>query len=148
MRHEASFGIIPMRLADDSSQDSSPQSWEILVIRHKHGQHYGFPKGHPNAGETPEETAKRELFEETGLALEHFLPGMTFHEEYTFYWKGEKIHKRVSYFVAQVTGVIKTQDEEISEAVWLSLADAERLLTYPQARNMCAAIAAQLQPNT
>jgi len=28
---------------------------------------YGIPKGHPNEDESPEETAKRETFEETGL---------------------------------------------------------------------------------
>ena len=48
---------------------------EVLLVRHleKAGHvtdTYGLPAGRATAGETPQETAKRELFEETGLKVE------------------------------------------------------------------------------
>ena len=40
---------------------------ELLLIRHKNGGHWSFPKGHVETGETEPQTALREIKEETGL---------------------------------------------------------------------------------
>ena len=42
---------------------------EILLIRHKNGGHWAFPKGHVEKKETEEDTALREIREETGLEV-------------------------------------------------------------------------------
>ena len=40
---------------------------EILLIKHIKSGYWSFPKGHVENGETEEETAKREIKEETGI---------------------------------------------------------------------------------
>ena len=39
----------------------------LYVIVQEQGGAYSFPKGHMEVGETETETARREIFEETGL---------------------------------------------------------------------------------
>ena len=46
-------------------QNSEP---EFLLLLHKHGHYWSFPKGRKNKGESDLETARREIREETGIA--------------------------------------------------------------------------------
>ena len=46
----------------------SAHGYEVCLV--SDGQHWGFPKGHIEPGETPEAAALREIAEETGIALE------------------------------------------------------------------------------
>ncbi|KAK0539093.1 hypothetical protein OC835_001228 [Tilletia horrida] len=63
---EHSYGVIPVAL-------SSPPT--VLLIQQKSdSKHWGIPKGHADAGETPLQAAIRELEEETGLHATRFLP--------------------------------------------------------------------------
>lgn len=39
---------------------------EVLLVRHRNGSHWSFPKGHVEAGEQERQTALREIREETG----------------------------------------------------------------------------------
>ena len=59
MKMEKSCGAILCRETEELPQ--------VLLIRHKNGGHWGFPKGHVEDRETEEETARREIWEETGL---------------------------------------------------------------------------------
>ena len=59
MRTEKSCGAVVFREKDYKKQ--------ILLIRHVNGGHWAFPKGHVEKGETEEQTALREILEETGL---------------------------------------------------------------------------------
>lgn len=127
MRKERSFGIIPLRRHHDD--------WEVLLVRHGKG-HWAFPKGHAELRENPQETASRELFEETGLRVVRFLPFEPLEETYFFTWEKERIHKTVLYFLAEVEGEIRLQDDEISDHRWLSLDEAEKFVTFPEARRI------------
>ena len=61
---------------------------EFLLLLHKHGHYWSFPKGRRNKGETDLETARREIREETGI------------DEFTLLEKGGKlISNSVRYFV-------------------------------------------------
>ena len=62
MRTEKSCGAVVFRNKNDNIQ--------VLLIRHLNGGHWAFPKGHVEKGETEEQTALREILEETGLAVE------------------------------------------------------------------------------
>ncbi len=125
---DCSYGIIPLR--------SEKGSYEIFLVQHQAG-HWAFPKGHPEEGEEPLETARRELLEETGLRIHSFLDIPPFKESYQFYFKGEKIDKTVSYFAALVEGDISLQEEEIANGAWFVLQEACEKVSFDQARNMC-----------
>ncbi len=99
----------------------------ILILRHKLGGHWSFPKGHVEPGETERQTALREVREETGLdinILGHF-------REVVTYSPKPGVDKDVVYFLG-VTEQEKTamQPEEVSEIRWVNLAEAHVFLTY------------------
>ena len=60
---------------------------------------YSFPKGHMEGDETEEETARREIFEETGLKPV-FIPGFCVQDAYALAEK-PGVSKRVTYFLAE-----------------------------------------------
>jgi tRNA nucleotidyltransferase (CCA-adding enzyme) len=47
------------------------QNNKILLVYGYKSKKWGFPKGHMEYGETEEETAQRELYEETGIYLDN-----------------------------------------------------------------------------
>lgn len=136
MRKEESFGIIPLRRRGEA--------WEILLVCHRAGRYWGFPKGHAESGESAEQTACRELFEETGLTWVSFLPLAPFKETYRFSRKEQEIEKRVTYFAALVEGEVRIQEMEIADAAWISLEEAVTLATFPGVREICRDLVPQL----
>lgn len=123
---EESFGIIPVFL-----QNAAPL---YLLIQHHHG-HWGFPKGNPESGEEPQESAVRELQEETGIEAVEILDGFKSVETYWYKRKGERIHKRVTYFLGVVSTTETHADEgEVAACDWLPYSAARRQLTYDQAK--------------
>ncbi len=127
-KKERSYGIIPLR--------KSGKVWKTLLVLHGKG-HWAFPKGHAERGESPLEAATRELEEETGLTIVRFLPGSPLEEHYFFTWEGEKVEKWVEYYLAEVSGALSLQKEEVSDARWLSLQEAEELVTFPESKRLC-----------
>ena len=69
-----------------------------VLVEQRSGQ-FSFPKGHMEAGETEEQTALREIWEETGLRPV-ILPGYRDGETYGVRKKPETI-KDVVYFIAE-----------------------------------------------
>jgi 8-oxo-dGTP pyrophosphatase MutT (NUDIX family) len=51
----------------------------VILHRHRRLGIWVQPGGHVDAGETPEEAAVRETFEETGLVARHLAPSVLFH---------------------------------------------------------------------
>lgn len=105
---------------------------EVLVAQHS--QHHGwvFPKGligdHVK-GEKKEDTAIREVEEETGIKanIVKGLPPVT----YWYVFEGEKIKKTVYYFLMEyVSGNIEKRDMEMENVEWLPIEEVERRLTY------------------
>ena len=66
----------------------------------RYGGHWAFPKGHVEAGESEEETAMREVREETGAQV-RVRPG---YREVTTYSPAKGVTKDVVFFVAEITG--------------------------------------------
>jgi len=124
-----SFGIIPLKKENDT--------WKVLIILHKRGNHWGFPKGHADPHEQPMESAARELKEETGLEIDRFLIEIPFVEQYQFRKKNELVSKTVLFFPALVSGELQLQTEEIREAKWVNLVDAPHLLSFKEAKHIC-----------
>lgn len=99
----------------------------FLLIKNKRSAHWGFPKGHIEMGETKQETALREVLEETGLHI-HIIDGF---ESLSKYRIRERIEKTVTIFVASVSDtVIHIQQEEIEDYIWLTYERALSLLKF------------------
>jgi bis(5'-nucleosidyl)-tetraphosphatase len=102
-----------------------------LLLEHTNGDHWGFPKGHGTGDETEEETARREIFEETGLKV-RFRPG--FYER-SHYLTPKSRKKEVVCFLARVrTKRVKIEPEEIRDYRWLDYHDARELITFENTR--------------
>jgi 8-oxo-dGTP pyrophosphatase MutT (NUDIX family) len=123
-----SFGIVPFL--------NEKGTWKVLLILHREGNHWGFPKGKANPGETSLQAAKRELQEETGLLVEKVLRENPLIEQYQFRRKRDFIVKMVHYFPAFVSGELKIQPEEIRDAKWLTIPEAMQQLTFREARHI------------
>lgn len=106
---------------------------QILLIKHRRGGHWAFPKGHVEAGETERQTATREVLEETGLRV-RLLQG--FREEVSYHPR-PGVQKDVVYFLAFAEDSRTTmQEEEISQLRWISLGRVVNYLTYDNDRRL------------
>lgn len=99
---------------------------KVLLVKENKG-HWGFPKGHIEQNETEEETAIREVKEETNLNIE-IDPKKRYVIEYVTD-KGNL--KEVIFFIAKkVTGEIIAQESEIESIKWLNFDEAMNAITY------------------
>lgn len=114
----------------------------VLVIQHKNGGHWAFPKGHVEQGETEADTARREIREETGLKVKL---DQSFRRVVTFSPKPQ-VMKDVVYFAARPTGGDpKRQEAEVEDMVWATLSQALKLVTYESDREVLRAFIAHLE---
>lgn len=124
-----SYGVVPFLHENEQ--------WKVLLILHREGNHWGFPKGKANdQTESPEQAAKRELKEETGLDIVELLPFDPYTEQYQFRRKADFITKTVTYFPAIVGGELLLQEEEIRDAKWLSIKEALDQLSFKEAQQI------------
>ena len=93
--------------------------------------HCGFPKGHMEAGETEQDTAIREVKEETGLDVE-LLDGFRQVDEHFLAREGRPNDKKTNvYFLAEYHDQeLKAQGSEVSEIVLMDYRDALESLQY------------------
>ena len=105
---------------------------EYVIVRSLEG-YYGFPKGHCEANETEEETASREIREETGLTV-RFIPGFRSEDVYPIP-KLPGVMKQVVYFLAEYRQQkIYHQREELSDACLMTFEDAMDALQWESAK--------------
>ncbi|MCB1135046.1 MAG: NUDIX domain-containing protein [Chlamydiia bacterium] len=137
IEEDESFGIIPLQERDGI--------WNVLLIQHRAG-HWAFPKGHLDEGEGPIEAAVRELKEETSLDIEYFVDAPPKAESYSFYHRGSRINKTVTYFPAVVQGALVFQPEEIADGRWVPLLEAGNYVSFAQARSICDELMKEMTP--
>src|SRR5205085_3283428 len=133
MRREFSAGGVLVRRLDGR--------WMMAAIRPA-GRPEGLwalPKGRIDDGERGEETALREVAEETGAHGRSL--GKLGDVRYWFNWEGERVLKVVSFFLVRYEGgrlgeLPTAFRHEVAEVRWLPLGDAPRLLTYDGEREM------------
>ncbi len=102
-----------------------------------------LPKGTPDPGETLEQTAVREVAEETGLAVRIVEPIGSI--EYDFVQDRRRIHKTVHYFLMEpLGGDFAGHDAEFERVRWLAFDEAPGLLTFPTERELVASVAERL----
>ncbi|MDR3049188.1 MAG: NUDIX domain-containing protein [Elusimicrobiota bacterium] len=74
----------------------------FLIVHSKRNNEWGFPKGHIEKGESEKETAKREIFEETGIKEIEFIDDFRYEEIYNISKdKKEKREKKTKNKVRQ-----------------------------------------------
>jgi 8-oxo-dGTP pyrophosphatase MutT (NUDIX family) len=100
-----------------------PEPRYLLVRARLHPDHWLFPKGHIDEGETDEQTALRELAEEAGVAGKILAPVGS--AGYAF--EGKRIE--VAYFVVEATGRAGA-GEPNRDPSWLSCRTARDRIVF------------------
>ena len=120
MKIEKSCGAVVFREKDYKKQ--------ILLIRHVNGGHWAFPKGHVEKDETEEQTALREILEETGLSVR--LDNR--YRQVVSYSPRKDVIKDVVYFVAHAPRDINAvaQEGEISQIKWVDMHAAVEYVSF------------------
>jgi 8-oxo-dGTP pyrophosphatase MutT (NUDIX family) len=106
-----------------------------LLLQYEAG-HWDFVKGNVEKGETEQETAVRELREETGISNARFMDG--FRERISYYYKrqGTTVFKEVVFFLMESgTKEVKLSFEHVNFA-WLTYDGAMEKLTFKNARDV------------
>lgn len=105
---QKSCGVIPYRINRNAP--------EYLLLFQRFSKTWSFPKGHIEVGETPMQTALRELKEESGLEAE-LTPDRETVIEYSI---SPGIRKQVVLFLGQVYGEPTLQEQEILKYQWVT----------------------------
>jgi 8-oxo-dGTP pyrophosphatase MutT (NUDIX family) len=128
-------------------QDGAPQLVVGKRLRERDGVTWTLPKGTPNAGETTEQTALREVAEETGLEVRIVRRFDSI--DYWFVQGGTRIHKTVHYFLmAPAGGDLGRHDREFDEVRWIGFSEVPRLLTFETERALVARAALAVADGT
>ena len=104
----------------------------FLIVKHNKG-HYSFPKGHMEKDETEEETAIREVKEETNIDIK-MING--FREKITYSPKENTIKDVIFFLAKPLTENIKPQEEEINKVGWYDEKSSFKVITYEEDKNI------------
>jgi 8-oxo-dGTP diphosphatase len=114
---------------------------EVALISVGEQGRWQLPKGLVGRGETPSEAALREVEEETGLACE--VVAELERVEYWYFSKGGarrvRFHKFVHFYLMRyVSGDVSGHDDEVNEARWVEIEEAEGMLAFKGERKALA----------
>ena len=110
----------------------------VALISHKDRRGrvvWSLPKGHVVEGETHEQAAVREVFEETGIEAEVVAPLGSV--SFWFTADDRRVHKTVHHFILQaVGGEISGDNAEVLTAEWVEMERALTRLAYADERRL------------
>ena len=128
MAKEKSCGTIVLKRQKDGSV-------KYLLLHYSAG-HWDFPKGHQEKNEKEEQTALRELKEETGIEDIEIVEGFKETIKY-FYRKAEEvIYKEVVFFLVQSATEHVDISSEHTGYAWTSYEHAQKRLTFNTAKDL------------
>jgi 8-oxo-dGTP pyrophosphatase MutT (NUDIX family) len=103
---------------------------------------WSLPKGHIELGETAEQTAIREVAEETGIQGDVLASLGSI--DYWFVTEGRRVHKTVHHYLLRfLGGELSDHDLEVSEVAWVPLDELPSRLAYADERRL-AEVAGEL----
>jgi 8-oxo-dGTP pyrophosphatase MutT (NUDIX family) len=111
----------------------------VIARRNRAGRvEWCLPKGHRESDETLEETAVREVAEETGIVGQVLTALGTI--DYWFSASGTRVHKIVHHFLLEATGgelsIEGDPDAEAIDVAWFPLGEVQSQLTFPNERRI------------
>ncbi|KFJ05726.1 NUDIX hydrolase [Bifidobacterium tsurumiense] len=116
------------------------RGYVAIIARHSRSGHleWCLPKGHIEKGETPQQTAVREVHEETGILGEVVDSIATI--DYWFTGSSQRVHKLVHHFaLRRIGGTLTVEgdpDHEAEDAIWVRFDDLDKVLSYPNERKI------------
>lgn len=103
---------------------------------------WSLPKGHIELGETAEQTAIREVAEETGI--QGSVLAALGSIDYWFVTEGRRVHKTVHHYLMRfLGGELSDDDVEVTEVAWVPLRELTSRLAYADERRL-AEVAGEL----
>ncbi|MBN3490311.1 NUDIX domain-containing protein [Acholeplasma equirhinis] len=113
-----------------------------LLIQHKLGGHFSFPKGHIEKNESVIDTAKREVYEETGIMFDFVSDKM----KVNTYLMPNGVYKDVYYFLGKaISTKITKQDSEVAVAGWYTKDQVFKYLTYDNDKKIFIQLAGKVE---
>jgi 8-oxo-dGTP pyrophosphatase MutT (NUDIX family) len=107
----------------------------VVIVPRGRRRVLGLPKGGPDPGESPEQTAAREVREETGITAT--VRDRLGQVDYSYRRSGRRIEKTVHFYLCRFeAGDTADHDHEVQDARWMPLREARRRLSYPGERAM------------
>ncbi|KKF00428.1 NUDIX hydrolase [Mycolicibacterium obuense] len=96
---------------------------------------WSLPKGHIERGETAEQTAIREVAEETGI--QGSVLAALGSIDYWFVTEGRRVHKTVHHYLMRFAGgELSDEDVEVTEVAWVPLQELPKRLAYADERRL------------
>ena len=123
------------RKSQGFSSEQKAGSVKYLLLHYGEG-HWDFPKGNQEKNETEEQTAAREIKEETGIEDIEFVEGFKETVKYFYKKDEETVFKEVAFFLAQSATEHVTLSKEHIGYAWLSYEHANKKLTFNNAKEL------------
>jgi 8-oxo-dGTP pyrophosphatase MutT (NUDIX family) len=96
---------------------------------------WSLPKGHIELGETAEQTAVREVAEETGI--QGSVLAALGRIDYWFVTDGRRVHKTVHHYLMRCSGgELSDNDVEVAEVAWVPIPELPSRLAYADERRL------------
>ena len=128
VREAVSAGGVVYRVREDGAV-------ELVLVARPSSNLWALPKGTPEPGESIEETALREVSEETGLQVEIVAPVCSIEYSFKLMSEGVRIEKVVHHFLMRARdGDVSLHDHEYDVVDWFETSEALRRMTYANER--------------
>jgi ADP-ribose pyrophosphatase YjhB (NUDIX family) len=136
---ETSAGGLVLDALDAASGPVVPRG-VLIGKRDRRGRLvWSLPKGHVEAGEAPQDTAVREVAEETGI--QGRVVGELGTIDFWFVLHGKRIHKTVHHYLMLAEGgELSDSDVEVAAVAWVPLAELDDRLAYDDERELVARV--------
>jgi 8-oxo-dGTP pyrophosphatase MutT (NUDIX family) len=124
---------------------------EVALIQPRERTAWALPKGLIESGEAPEEAARREAREETGLSGEIVAKIDTIKYSYTAKWEEPpiRVFKIVTFYLLRFTdGDPSQHDKEVDRVEWFPIDQAIRSASYPQEKSILRKAKALIQKDS